>query len=384
MTDPGQQVETDVLVIGGGIAGCSSAMYLARDGVPVVLLEQHDLHTGASGANAGNLHQQILTARTVPLGWDWVGYYAGMVRFYMAAVGQWQELKTELDVDIELQVLGGISVAENEADMAVVARKAELERANGGDSIVLSRDDLRRMAPYLSERLAGGCYSPGEGKANPLLAVSAVSRLAARHGARFLKQEKALGIERSDSGYLVTTTKRRIRCKRIVLAAGPGAPELAGHLNVAIPIRTSIIQTAVTEAAAPVMSHLLYHVSRPLTMKQVSNGNVVIGGGWPGYSSPATGHPLVRRESIAASTWIAQSVVPAVSRMRLLRAWAACTFTAADGFPICGAVPGEPGFYLVISNGYGFTMGPLLGCIINEIVTGRQPSMDASRLRVGR
>jgi len=378
-------LDTDVLIVGGGIAGCSTALYAARQGMDVVLVEERDLHTGTSGANAGNLNQQLLTAKTVKsLGWEWVTASARMVRYYVAANAQWRELAAELDCPIELQTLGGISLAETEADMAVVVRKAKLEREHGGDSIVLSKNDLRQLAPYLGDDLVGGCYSPGERKVNPLLGVPAIVRLAIKEGARLFRYERVETILPAPSGgYEVTTNHRRIRCRQVVLAAGAGAPRLAAQFQFSLPITTSVIQTAVTEAVAPVMSHLLYHISKPLTMKQVANGNVVVGGGWPGVADPKTGFPLVKRESIAGSMWIAQRVVPAVSNLHQLRAWAAYIFSTPDGFPICGPVPGFPGLFMNIPNHIGFTMGPLLGRLTSELVAGRQASLDMNPFQIG-
>jgi glycine/D-amino acid oxidase-like deaminating enzyme len=119
-------------------------------------------------------------------------------------------------------------------------------------------------------------------------------------------------------------------------------------------------------------------------MKQVANGNVLIGGGWPGEAAPETGHPRVRRQSLAGSAWVAQHVVPRVAGLRLLRAWAAFIFNPEDGIPICSEVPGQPGHYLAISNSYGFTLGPILGRLISELVTGRAASYDLNLLRLAR
>jgi glycine/D-amino acid oxidase-like deaminating enzyme len=381
-----ERLDTDVLIVGGGILGCSAALYAAKEGLETVLLEEHDLHTGASGANAGNLHQQLLTAKAFKSygGWEWIERYAGMIRFYASAISFWIDLAKEFPTDVELKVLGGISVAETEADMKIVVRKAALERAHGGDSIVLTKHELHAMAPYLSDRLIGGCYSPSEGKANPLLALPAITQLAAKNGARFLRREKALQVERSAHGYTVKSDQRVIGCKRLILAAGPKTPELARQLGIEVPIRANIIQVAITEATTPMMAHLLYHVTRPLTMKQVTNGNVVMGGGWSGIEDATTKYPFVRRESITGNAWTAQRVVPAVSQLHLLRAWASHIFTSADGWPICGAVPGYPNLYLNVSNSYGFTLGPLLGRLIGEMLAGQEPSMDMNPLRLGR
>ena len=291
--------ETDVLVVGGGVVGCAAALYLAKEGAEVSVVEQHDIHTQASGSNAGNIHQQLLPANHIRTrGWEWIAHQAGVVRYHVAAGLLWRELAQELDCDVEMQMLGGITVAESDLDMQVIERKSQLERRNGGESVCLSRADLRSLAPYLSDDLVGGSYCSAEGKANPLLAVSAIARLAAKLGARFFRREKAVNVQRENLGFRVTTQTGQIRCRRLIVAAGMGTPEIARFLGVEIPFTSRVIQTAVSEAATPIMKHLLYHVTRPLTMKQVTNGNVIMGGGWPGEADPVTGDPRVRYESV--------------------------------------------------------------------------------------
>ena len=69
-------MKTDVLIIGGGLAGCATAYYLAKDGVAVILIERGDLNAKASGANAGSIHVQIPHTEFVDLGEDWARSFA--------------------------------------------------------------------------------------------------------------------------------------------------------------------------------------------------------------------------------------------------------------------------------------------------------------------
>lgn len=376
---------TDVAIVGGGVTGCCIALGLARDGLEVALLDQHDLHTQASGSNAGNIHQQLLTAHSVRnRGWAWVEHNAQTVRLNVAAGRIWTDLARALDCDVELRFLGGLMVAETEADLAVIERKVALEKRWGGTGEIVSRQELLRLAPYLAEDLAGGVFCREEGKVNPLLATAAIARAAVAGGARVLRRHKVLGANRDGNSFVVVTSRGTIRCSRLVLAAGPQSAELAALLGVTVPVTPRIIQTAATEAAEPIIHHLLYHASRPLTMKQVANGNVLIGGGWAGLADTASGHPTVTRQSLAGSAWVAQRVAPAVGGLRLLRAWAAYIFQAPDGIPICGGVPGTPGLFLAIPNSFGFTLGPLLGQVLTALITGRETPLDADFLRVDR
>ena len=85
---------TDVIVIGGGIAGCTTAYYLARDGVDVMLLEQYELNTQASGSNAGSLHAQIQPEPFSTYGDSWTRRYVHALPFYKESIDLWCSDKT--------------------------------------------------------------------------------------------------------------------------------------------------------------------------------------------------------------------------------------------------------------------------------------------------
>jgi glycine/D-amino acid oxidase-like deaminating enzyme len=266
--------------------------------------------------------------------------------------------------------------------MAFLAAKVALERSHGVECEVIGRNDLRTLAPALSERLVGAAYCPLEGKINPAVATYAVVRLAKAGGARFRSGTDVISIERTSRGFLVRTGRGAIACRRIVNAAGPWSPRIGRMVGVDVPVKGAPLQIVVTTPGPKIVTQLVAHADRHLTLKQADTGGFVIGGGWTAAAEPATGLPRVLRGSLEGNLWVARRVVPALDGYNILRGWAAMNVNL-DGAPLVGEVPGIPGFFnAVTSNGY--TLGPIVGRLTASLVAGRTPEFDVTPFRIER
>ena len=372
----GNDIDTDVLIVGGGLAGCATAYYLAREGVEVALIERYDLNTQASGSNAGSIHAQIPHEPFLSLGAEWARNFAPTIPLMLESIRMWGDLEAELGCDLEVSLDGGLLVAETEAQLRDIERKAALERAHGLTVEMLSAGDLRQVAPYLSERMVGGAFCPTEGKANPLKVTPAFAQAARRQGARLYANTVLTGLAPEANGYLARTSRGTVRARRLVDCAGAETGRVSAMLGVPLPIEGHPIQVNVTEPVEPMVKHLVYFAGEKLTLKQARNGSFLIGGGWPARWSAAGDRPVVNLDSLRANLQIAQTVVPRLGSVHLLRVWPAIVNGTADWKPILGEVPGRPGFFINMFPWMGFTAGPISARVTADLVMGREPSLD--------
>ena len=364
--------EAEVAIVGAGILGSCAAWYLTREGIDVVVLERGRRNCAASGNNAGSLHVQLLAydfldragadggpaARTLPLQRD--------------SAAAWPELAAALGTDLDMEITGGLMLAEDTDRLERLKRKAALERRHGVEVEVLSASELRDLAPYVSPRMEGAAWCPAEGRINPLRAGPAVLEGAVAAGARVHEEAEVQEVARMGSGFEVRTARGVIRAGKVLNACGAWSARIAEMAGGRLPARAHPIQLIVTEANPPFVSHLLAFADRHLTLKQVRNGNLVIGGGWRATLDADTGRPTVLRDSFEGNLWVASRVLPGLDAMHVIRSWAAMN-VAVDGAPILGELPGVPGFFHAVTVN-GMTLGPLLGRITAEwIRTGRPP-----------
>ena len=224
----------------------------------------------------------------------------------------------------------------------------------------------------------------GGGMANALLAVTGLADGARKSSARFLLSAAVKCVEQYSWGWRVDTSRGPIRCRRVVIAAGSSSGEIAAMAGVELPLTHRVIQMVATEACEPFIDHLLYHAESRLTLKQVANGNVLIGGGWTASRDPVFGRPAVLSESLRASLAVARTIVPRLAEISMIRSWAGPNIYTPDGRPILGAVPGYPGLFAVVCNAYGFTLGPLCGLLVAELIAERPVSFDLSSFSLSR
>jgi len=373
--------EADVVVAGGGINGMCAAIHLARAGVGVVVLDGGG--NPGTTTNAGSLHVQM-QSRFIRL--ETPARVAAVKRhlgLYVLAVEDWLALASDLDCDIELKVEGGIMLAETPEQYAFLAAKCEEERRLGLDVGMLGRDDLDRIAPYLGPNAVGAEFCAHEGKMNTLLANPAIERLALRLGVEVRRRAPVTGLERSGNGWTVRTPAGEVRCGRVVDAAGGAAGEVAAMAGVRLVVDSEPLHMNVTETVAPRIGHLVQHADRQLTLKQSVGGNVIIGGGRPAYFDPRTGRPAVYRRSIEGNLALALHICPWLADVRLIRTWGGVN-AKTDGRPVLGEVPGTPGFFVAVSGDAGYSLGPVTGRLLAEMMTGRQTSWDVSEFGIGR
>jgi sarcosine oxidase, subunit beta len=361
---------TEVLVIGGGLAGCSVAYFLAKAGVDVHLIERRDLNALASGANAGSIHAQIPHPEFLRLGPSWARAFAPTIPLMLESIKLWGTLDEELGADLEFALDGGLLVGRTEAQMRDIERKVAIEREHGLSVEMLSRQDLRQIAPYLSDDLVGGSFCKTEGKANPLAVTPAFAQAAHAHGAKLHLRTELQAIAREGARYVASTTIGKIVARRIVNCAGADAGIVSAMVGLKLPIEGFPIQVNVTEPVAPLVPHLVYFAGGKLTLKQTRRGAFLIGGGWPAKFDAALGRPLVDPGSVRANLMLATSVVPALAQVHLLRTWPAVVNGTPDWRPILGEVPHSPGFYMCCFPWMGFTAGPLCGRSIAELILG--------------
>lgn len=374
--------DAGVVVIGAGIAGVSTALSLAKQGQDVMLLDSGTSNAQASGGNAGSLHVQLLS-------WDFGrkaeaggGPAAATLPLQKASAAIWNELASILPDDIEYKRTGGLMVAETNEQLKFLERKTKLERSLGIECSVIGQSEAKSLVPGLSETVLGGAFCPGEGKLNPLLATPALLRQAIRKGARYFAGETVLELGQYKGGWSVRTQRGRIRAGKVVIAAGAWSGAVGRLAGVDIPVHGAPLQMIVTEAAEPMVGVLLAHADRHITLKQAANGNLIIGGGWTAGLSRPHSHPRPLRQSLEGNLWVASHVLPMVSELHVIRSWAAMNVNI-DGAPILGEVPGQSGLFIAVTSN-GFTLGPLVGQITADLVTGKDPGYDLTAFSLAR
>ncbi len=365
----------EVIVIGGGIAGCTSAFFLAADGVDVTLLEQHELNTLASGSNAGSLHAQIQPEPFVELGETWARQFLPALPLYIEAMSLWRDIGSALDTDLEVAQEGGIVVAANDEEMRILEAKSGLERSAGLATELLNMSELRDRAPYISRHMVGAAFCPIEGKANPLLAASAFAAAARSRGATIQQRHRVTAIRSSGAGYEVDTNNGSFRAARIVNAAGIEAGRVAALLGGHVDMQSFPLQLSVTEPIDPLIGHLVYSGSEMLTLKQTRTGTVLIGGGWPATLDDQK-RPQVRSNSLHGNLRVALDVVPALASVNIVRTWAAEVNGNESWLPVIGEMPGAKGFFINYVPWMGFSGAPAASRIVTSLVQGRDPPVD--------
>jgi D-hydroxyproline dehydrogenase subunit alpha len=368
---PDQPQETrrcDVLVIGGGLAGLCSAYFLAKDGTDVLLAERDEAGMAASTANAGSLHVQLLSYDFTDETPEDGGQAAHTLPLAPRSIALWKEIAQEAGEDLGIRTEGGLMLAEDAAGLAWLRRKSAMERRWGIESHVLGANELRALAPAVSENMVGADFVPAEGYGDPLRGTMAVLKLAQRAGSRLLRGAEVQALSREGSAWHVHTTKGVIIAGRVVNAAGPWAAHIGMMIGLGLPVTGTVQQVIVTEPAPPMTKHLIALANRHLSLKQQASGGFLVGGGWFGGFDATTGRTHNLRRNIEGNLWVCARALPVLRGLSFVRSWTGIN-PAIDRAPILGEAPGKPGFFNAVSAN-GYTLGPIIGRITADAVRG--------------
>jgi glycine/D-amino acid oxidase-like deaminating enzyme len=368
-TGPDRSIDT--VIVGGGVVGACLACFLAKEGVAVALVDAG--LPGGTTANAGSLHVQM-QSRFMQLYPHLVPGMESTLHLYPKAVRLWQELERELSGGFDLKITGGLMVAESAEQLDFLAHKADRERSLGLEVEILGRAELEKVAPCFGKCVVGAELCRMEGKLNPLLVNAALNNWRTRLGVPLINRQ-VTDIARDAGGFALSTGAGSLHAERVVLAAGSGTRALAAHLGVNIPADPEPLHMNITEPTAPLIHHLVQHADRPITLKQLATGQVVIGGGWQAHLSGARGFPAVELASVIGNATLAQHIIPAIGSLRITRTWAGIN-TSVDGRCVLGEVDAVPGLLVAVPGDAGYTLGPLLARLVADVMLGRQPSED--------
>ena len=373
MTMPATTAPFDVIVIGGGIVGAATAYYLAGFGAKTALVERGSFGAEASGRNAGTLN----------LIDDRAARFDGLP-LRKAAVERWRGLSEELGQDLEVDLgKGTLLVAEQGLECR---RLRELQAGHQSGGIALDwfeGADLRAFAPYLSHDVPAAIFCPVGGSVNPRQVGWAYARAAASRGAALLPQTEATGIRPAAGGYVVDTADGELRSGLVVLAAGPWSLPLAETMGFALPLRVRYFQAAETANGPPFLLHGLRRVAGMLTLKQLSGGSCVLGGGWTGHSAFPV-HGSISTEALAGNCAVASKLVPAFAELTIQQSWAGYDGSSLDGEPILDQLPAWPGVFVSTGASAGFSYGPVIGEMTAQTILGLPTAWDITGFSLSR
>ncbi|WP_299782821.1 FAD-binding oxidoreductase [uncultured Roseobacter sp.] len=421
-TDP-LPAEADVVVIGGGVIGVCTALFLARAGQSVVLLEKGRIAGEQSSRNWGWIRQQGRDPDELPI--------------MVEANQHWRNLATQTNRDIGLTEGGVTYLADNDAQMARYADWLPVAQAQGVDTRLLTAAETRALLPGTGKSYAGALYTASDMRAEPWVAVPALAELAARAGAQ-IREGCAVRCLDLAAGRVagVVTEAGRIATSEVVLAGGAWSSLFLRNHGVALPqlsVRATVAKT--TELPAVATGGV---ADNRIAFRHRADGGYTLapGGfhelflGWdalralPKFLTQLRADPFGTRflpiapkgypdawgtarrwSGDAPSPFEKQRVLnpqPNTAKVRDLKrkfamlfpqlphfdishAWAGMIDTMPDVVPVVDRVCALPGLTLGTGmSGHGFGIGPAMGRILADIVMGNPPGHDLTRFRLDR
>ena len=369
MTDLPQKAQ--VVVIGGGVMGASTAYHLALRGCrDVVVLERNAAFgTGATGKGAGGIRYQFSTEINI--------------RLSQLSLPMLERFEAETGQAIDLRRPGYLFLLTDEAEVKLFRQTFELQHRLGVPTEWLSGDDVRRRLPMLAaDDVLAATFHAGDGLADPHGVVSGYIRAGRRLGVRAFADAEVIGID-VQAGRVtgVQTAQHRLKCDIVVNAAGPWSAvvsQTAGIFLPVTPLRRQLLTTTPLPEIPddfPVVIDLArglgFHREGDGLLTGMSNPNEI-----PGFDERVDKDwELVHLEA-------AIERLPLLVRAKRLTHWAGLYEVTPDNHPIYGAVPGLDGYYVVSGfSGHGFMHGPVSGLLMAEIILdGQASSLDVSRL----
>jgi glycine/D-amino acid oxidase-like deaminating enzyme len=207
-------------------------------------------------------------------------------------------------------------------------------------------------------------------------------RRAQALGARLRVHTQVQAIEALGADeYRVETTSGPVRAHTVIVAAGAETRRLVQMVGLDLPILPHPLQVMVTEPWPPILTQLIQHAGdRHLSLRQTQYGTFVIGGGWPALDATSDARLAVARRSLAGNAAVATDVLPALRDVRLIRAWAGMTTSTGrkNRIGFLGRHPRLRTVYALVAGGWGFTLSPVLGRLMAELVIDGETSLPVA------
>ena len=364
--------ESDVLIIGGGLHGSSSAFHMARRGVNVTVLEADYVGRHASGVNAGGVRTLGRPLPEIPLA--------------LMSRAIWHDIVDTIGDDCGFVASGQLKIAETEAELDECRERVALLEAHGfTHEKIIDRETVLELEPALTPHVTGGIWVERDGYALPFRTTTAFRLAAERHGAVFHEGTPVTRIEQKGERWFAHTPSGVFSAAKLVVTAGAWAGELSEQVGEPVPVHPEGLMLMVTHRAAPFCRATLGATGRPLSFKQFDNGTVVIGGKLIGIADLPGRHGEVDFARLVKSANTVVDLFPHLRNLGINRAWAGVEAFTDDSLPVIS--PSRRASNLTYSFGYcgsGFQLGPACGKLVSELVLDGVASLPLDAFAIDR
>ena len=365
----------DMVVIGGGGHGLSTAYYLAKNhGVKsVAVLEKGPLGLGNIGRNT-----TIVRANYI---------LPGNSEFYSHSLKLWEGLEAELNYNVMHSQRGLINLFHSDGQRDAFARRGNAMINQGDDAVLLDTAGVREILPYLDFEnvrfpVYGGLYHPRGGTARHDAVAWGYARAASRLGVDIVENCEVTGIDVQGGRVTgVQTSRGAIAAKKVAVVVAGRSSQVAAMAGLTLPIESHVLQAFVTEGLKPCIDHVVSFGMGHFYISQSDKGGLVFGGDIDFYSSYAARGNLPMAEHVMEA---AMTLMPMIGRARVLRSWGGIMDMSPDGSPVIDRAP-IAGLYVNCGWNYGgFKAVPASGwCLAHLMATGESHEV-ARRYRLDR
>ncbi len=373
--EPEPKSEYDIVIIGGGGHGLSTAYYLAKEHglTNIAVLEKGYIGGGNVGRNT-----TIVRANY---------FLQGNSEFYSHSLKLWEGLEQDLNYNVMHSQRGIINLFHSDGQRDAAARRGNMMISQGDDAILLNRDELRRMVPYLNFDdlrfpLYGGLYHPRGGTARHDAVAWGYARGADQRGVDLIQNCEVTGID-IENGVArgVQTSRGPIRAKKVAMVAAGRSGQVAAMAGMRLPIESHVLQAFVTEGLKPCIDHVVTFGMGHFYISQSDKGGLVFGGDLDFYASYAARGNLPTVESVMEA---GMALMPMIGKARVLRSWGGIMDMSPDGSPIIDRTDID-GLYLNAGWNYGgFKAVPGSGNVFAHLIATDRYHENATGFRLDR
>ncbi|MBE7098663.1 NAD(P)/FAD-dependent oxidoreductase [Bacillus cereus] len=379
----------DVLIIGGGIIGCSIAYYTSKYGRDVTIIEKGEFVSGTSSRCDGN----ILAIDKDP------GFDSQMSLVSQKLV---TDLSEELEHSFEYRAPGSILVCESDEEMEAAQQWVNRQKEAGLPFRMLDKQDIREESPFFAEDLLGGLECATDSTVNPYLLAFSLLTESKKFGTKAFNHTEVKEMKRDiDGSFIVETTNGTFTAKQVVNAAGVWAPKIGEMLDVNIPIEPRkghiIVASRQQHVGCRKVMEFGYLISKfggkrkvdaltekygvALVFEPTESQNFLIGSSreFVGF------HTKINNEVIKCIANRAIRFYPKMADMMVIRSYAGLRPWTEDHLPIISRVQHIPNYFIAAGHeGDGISLAAVTGKVIEELLNEKETIIPIEPLRLSR